>query len=191
MQISKEVLQRVINTHRGHRELENLMKFIMFNSQAVQWYFCTTEGVFRLLSEEDILKLSIHPPYPHLKFHGGSFRATFEYRGGRESGTAGGLWLDHFWEIIRWTSRLSKMTKSWSENTKMDSVFSSESIRKIFCDNWTGKDRFPAVYFRNKMGTGKRFWKSFRNKSGTGTLKTVPFRTLVLASNSTRRLSDF
>ena len=53
----------------------------LVNSQAVQWYFCTTEGVFRLLSEEDILKLSIHPPYPHLKFHGGSFRATFEYRG--------------------------------------------------------------------------------------------------------------
>ena len=36
--------------------------FCSFNSKAVRWYFCTTEGVFRQLSIEDVFKLSIHPP---------------------------------------------------------------------------------------------------------------------------------
>ena len=37
-------------------QIHGWSKVLHLNSQAAQWYFCTTEGVFRQLSNEDVLK---------------------------------------------------------------------------------------------------------------------------------------
>ena len=62
------------------------------NSQAARESFLHTEGVFRLLSNEDVLKLSIHPPLPPPKILWRIPSCKFRVQGVSDIMYSGELW---------------------------------------------------------------------------------------------------